>query len=87
MVAYNATGSRTPIIKSGKRYLMRAGDERDWEEQEGVAIYFHFDVRHSSRCDWGIRADFRSSGEVTQIVEQIVEPNPSGMAVVTPLNG
>jgi hypothetical protein len=36
MVAYNATGSRTPIIKSGKRYLMRAGDQRDWEEQEGV---------------------------------------------------
>jgi hypothetical protein len=32
-----------------------------------------------------IRAGFRS-GEVIKIVEQFVEPNPQGTAVVTPLN-
>ena len=31
-------------------------------------------------------AGFRSTGEVIKIVEQFVEPNPPGTAVVTPLN-
>src|SRR5271166_1054545 len=82
------SGSRTLIINSGKRYLNAGGrPARLGRARGGVAVYFHFDVRHSLRCEWGIRAAFRSSGEVTQIVEQIVEQNPSGMAVVTPLNG